>query len=127
VFCMGLAIAGVALPSGAQERAPVVIKPGEQKTYRIAVQRFADDPTKPNDRMIDDFRAKVISALEFSNVFTKIEDGAFLGPVTTPRGREDAQLECPNWSQIGADGMLEGEFTRSAEGIGISFRVWDRT
>jgi TolB protein len=126
-ICTVLAIVSAAAPGAAQERAPVTIKPGEKQTYRIAVQRFADDPSKPNERMMDDFRAKVIRALEFSNVFTKIEDSAFLGPVTTPSGREDAQLECPNWSQIGADGLLEGEFKRGADGIGISFRVWDPT
>ena len=122
-----LGVAGMAAPSAGQDRAPVVVKGSEQKAYRIAVQRFADDPTKPNGPMIDDFRAKVQKALEFSGVFTKIEDGAFLGPVTTPPGREDAQLECPNWSQIGADGVLEGEFTRRADGLSISFRVWDPT
>ena len=110
----------------AEERAPVVINEG-QKTYRIAVQRFADDPSKPNAHAIDEFRDKVLRALEFSGVFTKIDDAAFLGPVTTPPGREDAQLECPNWSQVGADGLLEGEFTRTAEGVGISFRIWDPT
>jgi TolB protein len=116
-----------AAQAAAEERAAVVINPGEKHTYRIAVQRFADDPAKPDARLIEDFRAKVIRALEFSNVFTKIEDSAFLGPVTTPAGREDAQLECPNWSQIGADGLLEGEISRRADGIGISFRVWDPT
>jgi TolB protein len=123
--CIALGIASAA--ASAQDRAPVVITPGGEKTYRIAVQRFADDPAKPNGRVPDDFRTKVIKALEFSGVFTNIEDAAFLGPVTTPRGREDAQLECPNWSQIGADGLLEGEMTRTAEGVGISFRVWDPT
>ncbi|MGH7337452.1 MAG: hypothetical protein ACREI7_07740, partial [Myxococcota bacterium] len=127
IFGIWLGVAGVAAPSAGQDRAPVIVKGSEQKTYRIAVQRFADDPAKPNKRVIDDFRAKVIRALEFSNVFTNIEDAAFLGPVTTPPGREDAQLECPNWSQIGADGLLEGEFKRAADGIGISFRVWDPT
>jgi TolB protein len=127
VFGISLGLAVFAARVTAEEHAPVVVTPGGEKTYRIAVQRFADDPTKPDARMIDDFRAKVIHALEFSNVFTKIEDGAFLGPVTTPAGREDAQLECPNWSQIGADALLEGEVTRRADGIGISFRVWDPT
>ena len=41
--------------------------------------------------MQEEFRAKVIRALEFSNVFTKIEDSAFLGPVVTPAGREDVR------------------------------------
>jgi TolB protein len=122
-----LALVSAAAPGVAQERAPVVIKPGEKQTYRIAVQRFADDPAKPNTRMAEDFRARVLKALEFSGVFTKIEDSAFLGPVTTPAGREEAQLECPNWAQIGADGLVEGEFSRQADGLGISFRVWDPT
>jgi TolB protein len=123
-----LGIASAAAQSAAQERAPVVITPGgEKKTYRIAVQRFADDASKPNARMTEDLRAKVIKALEFSGVFTNIEDAAFLGPVTTPAGREDAQLECPNWSQIGADGLVEGEMSRRTDGVGISFRVWDPT
>jgi TolB protein len=122
-----LGIAAAAVQAVAEDRAAVVINPDEKRTYRIAVQRFADDAAKADARLVDDFRAKVIRALEFSNVFTKIEDGAFLGPVTTPPGREDAQLECPNWSQIGADGLLEGEISRRADGIAISFRVWDPT
>jgi TolB protein len=123
-----LAVVGLAAAAAAQGRAPVVITPGGEKTFRIAVQKFADDPGRPNPRAVDDFRDKVLRALEFSGVFTKIDDAAFLGPVTTPAGREDAQLECPNWSQIGADGLLEGEFTRTADGgVGISFRIWDPT
>jgi TolB protein len=128
VCWIGFAVASFAAAATAQEeRAPVVVTPGGAKTYRIAVQRFADDPARPDARMAEDFRAKVNRALEFSGVFTKIEDSAFLGPVTTPPGREDAQLECPNWSQIGADGLLEGELARRAEGVAISFRVWDPT
>ncbi len=125
--CALLGIASAAVSAAAEDRAAVVITPGGQKTYRIAVQRFADDPAKPNAKVVDDFRAKVMRGIEFSNVFTKIEDSAFLGPVTTPPGREDAQLECPNWSQIGADALLEGELERTAEGVGISFRIWDPT
>ena len=121
-----LAVVGMAAVSAAQERAPVVVTPdSKMKSYRIAVQKFAGDPASV--RAVDDFRDKVLRALEFSGVFTKIDDAAFLGPVTTPAGREDAQLECPNWSQIGADGLLEGEFTRTAEGVAISFRIWDPT
>src|SRR5262249_16627394 len=127
IACALLGIACASALATAEERAAVVMTPGGQTTYRIAVQGFADDRARPNPRVVDDFRDKVLRALEFSNVFTKIEDPAFLGPVTTPPGREDAQLECPNWSQIGADALLEGEFARRAVGIGISFRVWDPT
>jgi TolB protein len=67
----------------------------------------------------------VLSALEFSSVFQRVDDAAFLGPLTTPPGREDAPLDCPNWSQVGADAMLEGEITRRGDGVSIAFRVWD--
>ena len=107
------------------ERAPVVVTPGGQQTYRIAVQRFADDSDASDARLIDDFRAKVSNALEFSGVFQRVDDAAFLEPLTTPPGRDDAPLACPNWTQIGADGVLEGEITRRGDGVSISFRVWD--
>jgi TolB protein len=116
-------VALAAASDAGAERAAVVIEGGQGKQYRIAVQRFANGSA--NAKMSDDFRDKVMRALEFSGVFTKIDDSAFLGPVTTPPGREDAQLECQNWSQIGADAFLEGEIEQRPDGVGISFRVWD--
>jgi len=107
------------------ERAAVVITPGGEQTYRIAVQRFADGSSPPDARMIDAFRAKLIESLEYSSVFRAVDDAAFLGPVTTPPNREDAPLDCPNWTQIGADALLEGEITRRNDGVSVSFRVWD--
>jgi TolB protein len=124
--CSALAALALATHAGA-ERAPVLIEGSESKQYRIAVQRFAEVGGAPNQKIADDFRDKVTRALEFSNVFTKIDDSAFLGPVTTPPGREDATLECQNWSQIGADALLEGEIERRPDGVGIAFRVWDST
>ena len=109
-ICTVLAVASAGGAGRARRSAPAwSIEPGEQADlpHRRAALRRRPEP-QPTERVTDDFRAKVIRALEFSNVFTKIEDSAFLGPVTTPAGREDAQLECPNWSQIGADGAARG-------------------
>ena len=103
------------------ERAAVVVTPGGEQTYRIAVQKFLDQSPK----LATDFRAALIAALEYSNVFRHIQDDAFLGPVTTPEGRADAPLDCPNWSQIGADALVEGEMERKPDGFAITFRVWD--
>ena len=107
------------------ERAPVVVTPGSAQQYGVAVQRFASLTPGQSQRTADDFRADLLSALEFSGVFEPKPDAAFLGPVTTPPGREDAPLECPNWSQIGADAFVEGELARNREGYQITFRVWD--
>ena len=79
--------------------------------------------------MVDDFRAKVTArARVLGRVHEDRRRARSSGPVTTPAGREDAQLECPNWSQIGADALLEGELdARARTASAISFRVWDPT
>jgi len=123
-LALGMGLAVVATAAGA-ERAAVIVTPGGQQTYRIAVQRFADDSATPDARLVDDFRERVLAALEFSGVFQRVDDAAFLGPLTTPLGRDDSSLDCPNWTQIGADAVLEGEITRRPEGVSIAFRVWD--
>lgn len=122
---LSAAATAAALFGAEAQRAPVVVTPGGEQNYRIAVQRFADDSTQPSPRTIDAFRATLLDGLEFSSVFRRVPDEAFLAPVTTPPGREEAPLECPNWSQIGADGLVEGEISRQGEGYAITFRVWD--
>ena len=113
-----------ALGAGA-ERAAVVVTPGSEQTYRIALQRFATLDAEPRPKLAEDFRRDLTRALEFSGVFESVPDAAFLEPVTTPPGRQDAPLDCPNWSQIGADGLVEGELARRPDGYEITFRVWD--
>lgn len=117
-----LAFAAVfGLSAASAERAAVVVTPGGEQTYRIAVQQFRD----ANPKLAAEFRAALTAALEYSNVFRQIPDDAFLGPVTTAEGRADAPLDCPNWSQIGADALVEGEIERDPAGFSIAFRVWD--
>lgn len=121
-----LALLAAALPAAGAERVPVVVTPGSEQVYRIAVQRFADLSPVKNAGAIDTFRDAVVDALEYSNVFRHVSDAAFLGPVTTPPGRDDADsLECSNWSQIGVDALVEGEVERTPEAFTVSFRVWD--
>jgi len=120
-----LAVIGLGGVWAAAERAPVVVTPGSEQSYRVAVQRFAVLDAGGRPRLADDFRKDVQEALEFSGVFRQVSDDAFLEPVTTAPGREDAALDCPNWSQIGADALVEGELARRPDGYEITFRVWD--
>lgn len=124
--CLGLALAALALlPAAAQERPPVVVTPGSEQVYRVAVQRFAEVGTREDPEATEAFRRTVVDALEYSNVFRHITDAAFLGPVVTPPDSDEETLECSNWSQIGADALVAGEIERAAGTFTVSFRVWD--
>ena len=81
----------------------------------------------PNARQVDDFRARVTAALEYSGVFRRVDEAAFLGPVTSSAGpRRRQSLDCPTWTQIGADAVAGGPRSRVATTrFSVSFRVWD--
>jgi len=120
-----LALLAVGAAARAQDRAPIVIEGGKGKTYRIAVQRFADGSTPQSDERISRFREALQNALEFSGLFQRVPDGAFLGPLTTDKLDDNATIACPDWTQIGADALLQGEIARDAQGFRVAFRVWD--
>jgi TolB protein len=109
----------------AQDRAPVVIEGGKGKTYRIAVQRFAERSTPPSAQRIAQFRETLSTALEFSGVFQRVPDAAFLGPIETDSVENGAPVVCTDWTQIDADALLQGEIQRDATGFKVAFRVWD--
>jgi TolB protein len=120
-----LALAALAAPAArAQDRVPVVIEGGKGKTYRIAVQRFRDGSTPPHGDRIARFRDALSQALEFSGVFQRVPDGAFLGPIESG-SLEATSIVCPDWTQIGADALVEGELSRDGTGMRVAFRVWD--
>jgi TolB protein len=120
-----VALAALAAPPArAQDRVPVVIEGGKGKTYRIAVQRFADGSTPKSSDRIARFRDALGKALEFSGLFQLVPDAAFLGPVESG-SLEAASIVCPDWTQIGADALVEGELARDATGFMVAFRVWD--
>lgn len=123
-FLLTLAILG-ADAALAQDRVPVVITPGSEKSYRIAVQRFADGSTSPSSERVSRFRETLSAALEYSGVFQRVPDGAFLGPLATESLEGGPPIVCSDWTQVSADALLEGEIARTAQGLQVSFRVWD--
>jgi TolB protein len=124
VLLVALAVLAAAR-AHAQDRVPVVIEGGKGKSYRIAVQRFADNSTPKSADRIARFRDALQDALEFSGLFQRVPDGAFLGPLETDSVDDGAPIACPDWTQIGADALLQGEIARDANGFQVAFRVWD--
>jgi TolB protein len=120
-----LALALAAAPRARAQDVPIVIEQGKARTYRIAVQRFADNSAPKSGERIARFRDALQDALEFSGLFQRIPDAAFLGPLETDSVDDGAPIACPDWTQIGADALLQGEIARNAEGFQVAFRVWD--
>ena len=120
-----LAFALLVAPRARAQDVPIVIEQGKAKTYRIAVQRFADNSTPKSDERVARFRDALQDALEFSGLFQRVPDGAFLGPLQTDSVDDGVPIACPDWTQIGADALLQGELARAADGFQVAFRVWD--
>ena len=128
--------AALAAPTRADERVPVVVTPGSERSYRVAVQRFADsaaiaDPDTPSDvapldeARVRAFREEILSALEYSSIFRRIEEAAYLGPISSGPFDGGPPPICSDWTQIGADVLVEGEFQRETTKFAVAFRVWD--
>jgi len=127
---IGMALAaGVGLVASAahaqSDRVPIIVTPGAAKTYRFAQQLFADRSARPDPEAIHSFHDAVADALEYSGVFQRIDQKAFLGPETTQALEGGPPVLCSDWTQIGADALIEGEITRDAEGFSVVARVWD--
>jgi TolB protein len=123
---IAVALAGEAgAQFGGDARAPVVVTPDSERSYRIALQRFADVSTSPRASRSVDFRAALADALEFSSVFAVIDEKAFLGPEVTGSLEGGPPVVCSDWTQIGADGLVQGEVAVVEGRLGVAVRVWD--
>jgi TolB protein len=112
-----------ALPAAAQQRPTVIVDPGRKQAYDIAVQRFADRSASPRPAGSEKFREDLGRALEFSGAFELVNPRAFLGPEVTES--LEKPIDCSEWSQIGADALVQGELTRDPQLLSANFRVWD--
>jgi TolB protein len=113
----------LAMPAAAQQHPSVVVTPGGKQTFDVAVQRFADRSTSPRPSGTEKFRQDLGDALEYSGAFELVNPRAFLGPETT--ASLEQPIVCADWSQIGADALVQGELTRDPQLLTADFRVWD--
>jgi TolB protein len=120
-----LALAALApAPAAAQDRAPIQITEGGGKRYRAAVLRFA--PVTPSSQgIVDELRETIQGGLEFSGIFAAISEQAFLDSPASPRLDPEPPVTCPNWRQIGADALVQGELDAQATSLRAEIRVLD--
>jgi TolB protein len=120
-----MATTAVAVPALAEGKATVVVTPGSEQLYRAAIQRFADLSPTPAAKRVAVFRDALESALEYSGVFKSLDLKAFLGPEATEALEGGPPVICSDWTQIGADALVEGEIREQGGSLRIAFRVWD--
>ncbi|HVP28607.1 MAG TPA: Tol-Pal system beta propeller repeat protein TolB [Myxococcota bacterium] len=119
---LALVLALLAGRARAQEENPtVVVTPsGEATRYKAAVQRFAGDA-----ELALKLRQAIGEGLEFSSLFQIVNPQAFLGSDVSGPLDGGPPVVCPDWSQIGADALVEGVVVGRGETLAVEFRVWD--
>lgn len=107
--------------ANAQEENPtIVVPPPTGGQYKAAVQRFAGD-----DDRAEKLRDAIGRGLDYSSLFALISPQAFLaGDVSLPLDG-GPPIACPDWTQIGADALVEGAISVRGTQVAIEFRVWD--
>jgi TolB protein len=120
-FAAALALASTAM---AESRPPILVTDPSARTYRAAIQEFAEfGPQRDAGRPVR-LRRSLGDAIAFSGLFASVETQAFLGPKVTP-SLDGSMPVCPNWRQIGADALLQGEVRATDEELSVEFRLLD--
>ena len=122
VLIASLMLAPLAL--SAADRPPIVITDPSSNRYRAAVLRFAA-ATPDAAALADDIRGGVEAGLLFSGLFESIDSTAFLEPLTSRPLDQGPMVVCPNWRQIRADALVQGEISTTPTQIRVEFRVLD--
>jgi len=120
-----LLLAGLPAGAHAGDRMGPIINPGRSdKTYRAAIQRFAGQAGKA-EQLAGAVHQAVQQGLDFSGVFSRIDEKAFLESTDSPFLDGAPAPNCPNWRQIGADALVQGEVAPAPEGLSATFRLHD--
>ena len=102
----------------------VVITPGEGRAFRAAVQTFQDDSMAPDPERAAELRAVINQGLDYSDVLKPLPDEAFLGESHTTE-LQPARKDCADWTQSGADALVEGRIARNGQAWSVNYQVWD--
>ncbi len=121
IACLALLLAAA---PGAAENPTIVIDQSSGKTLRLALQRFVARQPEAQT-LAGELQTALEGGLDFAGLFTRLNESAFLEPVMSPALDAPPPIQCGNWSQIGADGLVQGQIEVTTEGVRALFRVQD--
>jgi len=124
----GVLLLAIFLSSAAARAAdppPIVITDPSEKTYRAAIQEFLPTTQLGADQLATKIGERIRAGLTFSGLFTIVDPKAFLEPVRSAPLDHGPPVVCPNWRQIGADAVVQGEVRVEGIDARIEYRVLD--
>ena len=121
--CVALVLAPAAAHANDKPQIQITDPRGD-KTYRAAVQHFATRGGKA-DQLGAAIHSAIQQGLQFSGVFSVLNERAFLEGTKSPFLDGAPAVNCPNWRQIDADALVQGEVESGGEGVRATFRLYD--
>lgn len=109
----------------AEERPIIEISPGKERAFRVAVQVFRDDLTPADPERAGRLIESIEQGLDFNGVLLALSRDAFLGPLMTKELATGRRYDCGDWTQSGANALVEGVIDGGGGEIEVSYRVWD--
>lgn len=118
-------VAALPRPARGQDAPAIVVRPdGAGSAYKAAVQRFADAGGGDAEKA-SRLRAGIQKGLEFSSLFVVLSPDAYLAGATSARLDASPGVSCPDWGQIGADALVDGELSARGSTVTVEWRAWD--
>ncbi len=125
LWALALVAIVLAWSAGARAQDPaIVITPGEGRAFRAAVQSFVDEALPADAKRAAELRRFISEGMEFSGVLLPLADDAFLGAAESG-ALESKRYDCADWTQSGADALVEGRIRRKGQLLSVDFQVWD--
>lgn len=118
-------VVALSVRAAAEERPIIEITPGKAQAFHVAVQLFRDDLTPPDPERATKLLESIEHGLDFNGVLLPLKREAFLGPDTTTELAGGRRYDCGDWTQSGANALVEGVIDGGGGEIEVSYRVWD--
>ncbi len=109
----------------AQGEAPIVVTPGEAPAFHAAVQLFQDEALPALPDRAAELRRMVGEGMRYSSVLLPLADEAFLGPMETTDFGGDKRAVCADFTQGGADALVEGRIQNAGQRLRVDYQIWD--
>jgi TolB protein len=120
------ALLALCMPFAASAEDPaVVVTPGSGRAFRAAIQEFRDDAVPVDKERASELRRMIGDGMTYSGVLLPLPDDAFLGEPKTGELASRRRFDCEDWTQSGADALVEGVISRSGQELSVEYQVWD--
>jgi len=115
----------LASPAAAEDRPIIEINPGTPQAFRVAVQVFRDDLQPPDAQRAERLLHSIEEGLDFNGVILPLAREAFLAPQITTELAGSRRYDCADWTQSGANALVEGVISGGGGEVQVEYRVWD--